>query len=145
MKDPLAHISKFPAKPGVYIMRNHAGGILYIGKAKNLKERVRQYFAPGGDSRTMIPFLTAKVETIDTIVVNSEKEALLLENNLIKEHKPPYNVFFKDDKTYIALKINNKHEWPTVQIVRYRGSAQNRTASISAPTPAPLPPAPPST
>lgn len=121
MKDPFTLISKFPAKPGVYIMRNHAGGILYIGKAKNLKERVRQYFAPGGDSRTMIPFLTAKVETIDTIVVNSEKEALLLENNLIKEHKPPYNVFFKDDKTYIALKINNKHQWPTVHIVRYRG------------------------
>ncbi len=121
MKDHLSDILKFPAKPGVYIMRNKAGGILYIGKAKNLKARVRQYFAPGGDSRSMIPFLTAKVETIDTLVVNSEKEALLLENNLIKQHKPPYNVFFKDDKTYIALKINNKHAWPTVQIVRYRG------------------------
>lgn len=121
MKDHLPEILKFPTKPGVYIMRNKTGGILYIGKAKNLKSRVRQYFAPGGDSRSMIPFLTAKVETIDTLVVNSEKEALLLENNLIKQHKPPYNVIFKDDKTYIALKINNKHPWPTVQIVRYRG------------------------
>lgn len=117
----LEQIQKFPTQPGVYIMRSKTGGVLYIGKAKNLRQRVKQYFAPSGDTRTMIPFLTAKVEKIDTIIVHSEKEALLLENNLIKQHKPPYNVIFKDDKTYIALKINTKHPWPMVQLVRYTG------------------------
>ncbi len=114
-------LDKFPTKPGVYLMRNRTGTILYIGKAKNLRQRVKQYFAKKGDSREMIPFLTAKVDSIETIVVRSEKEALLLENNLIKKHRPSYNVLFKDDKTYIALKVNNKHRWPMVQLVRYRG------------------------
>lgn len=113
-------LDTFPTLPGVYIMKNDVGTVLYIGKALNLKQRVRQYFA-GGDGRQMIPFLIAKVETVETIIVNSEKEALLLENNLIKEHKPRYNALLKDDKTYIALKINNRHPWPMLTIVRYRG------------------------
>ncbi len=76
---------------------------------------------PGGDGRVMIPFLVANVDQVETIVVTSEKEALLLENNLIKKHKPKYNALLKDDKTYIALKINNRHSWPMVSLVRYRG------------------------
>lgn len=102
-------------------MKDAHGEIIYVGKANNLRQRVRQYFLPRGDGRVIIPFLVAKVESIDTIIVTSEKEALLLENNLIKQHKPRYNALLKDDKAYIALKINDKHPWPMVGVVRYKG------------------------
>ncbi len=114
-------LNKFPRKTGVYIMKNRKGTVLYVGKAKNLRQRVRQYFVKGRDSREMIPFLISQVTNIETIIVTSEKEAFLLENTLIKKHKPKYNVLLKDDKTYIALKINHKHKWPMLQIARYRG------------------------
>jgi len=116
--------SLLPALPGVYLMKDSHGEILYVGKAKNLRQRVKQYFVPGRDGRLMVPFLVAKIDQIDTIVVTSEKEALLLENNLIKQHKPRYNALLKDDKSYIALKINLNDAWPTVKLVRYRGSPE---------------------
>jgi len=118
----LKKLDSFATQPGVYLMKGRDGTILYIGKAKNLRLRVKQYFVPGRDGRLMVPYLVAKIFAIDTIIVFSEKEALLLENNLIKQHKPRYNALLKDDKTYIALKINNKHLWPTVTLVRYKGS-----------------------
>ena len=111
----------FPKEPGVYLMKNDKHKVLYVGKAKNLKQRVKQYFVSGRDEREMVPFLISQVKSIDTIVVMSEKEALLLENTLIKQHKPKYNVLLKDDKTYISLMINHKHKWPMVNLVRYRG------------------------
>lgn len=114
-------IENFPSKPGVYIMRGRFSTVLYIGKAKNLKARVKQYFIPGRDSREMVPHLVSHVESIEIIVVSSEKEALLLENTLIKEHKPRYNAVFRDDKTYVSLKINHKHPWPSVHLIRYKG------------------------
>lgn len=114
-------LKKLPEKPGVYIMKGRQGVILYIGKAINVRARVKQYFMPGHDLRPMIPLLIGQITDIETIVVSSEKEAFLLENNLIKQHKPKYNVLLKDDKSYIALKINNKHPWPRLQLVRYRG------------------------
>lgn len=114
----------FPTQPGVYLMKNERGEVLYVGKAKNLRQRVRQYFIPGRDGRLVVPYLVAKVEQIDTIVVSSEKEALLLENNLIKQHKPRYNALLKDDKSYIALKISLQDPWPVVKLVRYRGSPE---------------------
>lgn len=114
-------IDRFPSLPGVYLMKDEQDQVIYVGKAKSIKQRVKQYFIPGRDGRQMIPFLVAKVVSIETIVVSSEKEALLLENNLIKQHQPRYNALLKDDKTYIALKITKKDQWPTVQIVRYRG------------------------
>ncbi len=114
-------IDLFPQKPGVYIMKGCDETVLYVGKAKNLRQRVRQYFIPGRDSRQKVPHLVAQVKTIETIVVTSEKEALLLENTLIKEHLPHYNAIFRDDKTYISLKITVKEKWPQVQLVRYRG------------------------
>lgn len=112
---------KISKDPGVYLMRNQRGEILYIGKAKNLNQRVKQYFVPGRDGRMMVPFLTSQVKTIDTIITFSEKEALLLENNLIKKHQPKYNVLLKDDKTFISLTINHKHKWPMIRIARNRG------------------------
>src|SRR5690606_13922864 len=118
-------LTNFPKKSGVYLMKNSRGEILYIGKARNLQQRVRQYFAKVGDSRAMIPFLISQVSEIETIVVSSEKEAFLLENTLIKKHKPKYNILLKDDKSYIALKINHKHQWPMIQITRYRGQPKS--------------------
>ncbi|MEX1012955.1 MAG: excinuclease ABC subunit UvrC [Waddliaceae bacterium] len=113
-------LKKYPTQPGVYLMKDKRGEILYVGKAKNLRLRIRQYFSKGGDGRAMIPFLISQIDTIETMVVLSEKESLLLENNLIKQHKPKYNAQFKDDKSYIALKVT-KHQWPRVDVVRYRG------------------------
>lgn len=114
-------LDAYPTQPGVYLMKNASGGVLYVGKAKNLRQRIKQYFAAGRDGRLMVPYLIAKVAEVETIVVTSEKEALLLENNLIKQHLPAYNALLKDDKAYIALKINPKHAWPMLQLVRYKG------------------------
>lgn len=114
-------LENFPTLPGVYLMKSERGEVLYVGKAINIRQRVKQYFALNGDGREMIPYLIAKVSSIDTIVVDSEKEALLLENTLIKKYKPKYNALLKDDKSYVALKVMNKHPWPMVQVVRYRG------------------------
>ncbi len=111
----------FPTKPGVYIMKGRRDVVLYVGKAKNLRQRVKQYFIPGRDSREKVPYLVAQIETIEIIVVSSEKEALLLENTLIKEHLPRYNAIFRDDKTYASLKINHKNPWPMVHLARYKG------------------------
>lgn len=102
-------------------MKNGEGIILYVGKAKNLKNRVRNYFTPGQDGREMVPFLTSQVVTIDTIVVRSEKEALLLENTLIKKHKPKYNALLKDDKNFFSLELNCRHPWPLLRVVRFKG------------------------
>ena len=118
--DP-ATLKTFTTRPGVYLMKNKRGAVLYVGKANNLRQRLRQYFGAGGDGRPMIPFLVPQIEEIETIVVTSEKEALLLENNLIKQHLPKYNALLKDDKSYIALKVNHKHQWPMLKLVRYRG------------------------
>lgn len=114
-------IDMFPTKPGVYIMKGRRDVVLYVGKAKNLRQRVKQYFIPGRDSREKVPYLVAQIETIEIIVVSSEKEALLLENTLIKEHLPRYNAIFRDDKTYASLKINHKNPWPMVHLARYKG------------------------
>ncbi len=114
-------IDLFPSSPGVYLMKNQEGTIIYIGKAKALKQRVKQYFASKGDTRAMIPFLLAEIESIETILVRSEKEALLVENTLIKKHKPKYNAVLKDDKSFISLMINHKHPWPMLKLIRYKG------------------------
>lgn len=121
---PVTKLESFPTQPGVYLMKNQNGTVLYVGKANNVRQRVKQYFSPGGDGREIIPYLIAKVTQIDTIIVTSEKEALLLENTLIKQYRPKYNALLKDDKTYVALKVNNKHKWPTVQLVRYKGQPE---------------------
>jgi len=121
MKFDLKKLDLLPIQCGVYLMKDANATVIYVGKAKSLRQRVKQYFAPGRDSREIIPYLVANIVTIDTIVVSSEKEALLLENTLIKQHKPKYNALLKDDKGYVALKISNKTKWPTLQLVRYKG------------------------
>ncbi|MGE0199064.1 MAG: excinuclease ABC subunit UvrC [Simkaniaceae bacterium] len=110
-----------PKEPGVYLMKDKKGEVLYVGKAKDLKVRVKQYFVPGRDGRLMVPFLTSQIEAIETIVTFSEKEALLLENTLIKRYRPKYNVLLKDDKTFISLSVNHRHTWPLIKLTRYKG------------------------
>ncbi len=119
--DP-ARLDVYPESPGVYLMKGDKGQVLYVGKAKNLKSRLKTYYSKNNDGRPQVPYLLAAVTTIETIVVISEKEALLLENTLIKRHQPKYNVLLKDDKGYISLKITTKHQWPMIQLVRFKGS-----------------------
>lgn len=114
----------YPDQPGVYLMKDDQGAVLYIGKAKNLRARLKQYYAEVGDQREMVPYLTAQVAAIDTIIALTEKDALILENNLIKLHKPKYNVLLKDDKTFISLVVT-RHKWPMIRIVRYKGKPKN--------------------
>ncbi len=102
---------------GVYLLRDRAGKVLYVGKAKSLRPRVRAYFREGGDGRYQVRFLMKRVRDFDTIVTASEKEALILENNLIKQYKPKYNIRLKDDKSYLSAKITN-HAWPRITVTR---------------------------
>ena len=120
--DP-ASLTLYPDQPGVYLMKNAEKRMLYIGKAKNLKVRLKQYFSET-DSREMVPYLISQIASIDTIVTLSEKDALLLENNLIKQHQPKYNVLLKDDKTFVSLMVT-RHQWPMVRLVRYKGKPKN--------------------
>ena len=102
---------RFPTKPGVYLMRNNEDTIIYVGKAKNLRNRVRSYFTGRKDVKTRV--LVTHIEDINHIVCSNEYEALLLENSLIKEHKPRYNINLKDGKTYPVIRITNE-EFPRV-------------------------------
>jgi excinuclease ABC subunit C len=108
----------FPRSPGVYIMGDGRGKVLYVGKAKDLRARVRNYSVPGGDGRPSIPNLILRVREIRCIVTATEKEALLLENTLIKRHRPPFNIFFRDDKEYMLLRIDRNEEFPRPELVR---------------------------
>jgi excinuclease ABC subunit C len=115
----LAKLDGLPAEPGCYLFKDKKGAIIYVGKAKSLRARVRSYFqAASSDTRDFIPFLHRSVGDVDTIVTGSEKEALILENNLIKQHSPRYNVKLRDDKDYLSLRIDTKAEWPRLDVVR---------------------------
>jgi excinuclease ABC, C subunit len=104
-----------PLNPGVYMMKDKNGEIIYIGKAKNLKNRVSSYFTGTHNTKTME--LVKNIENIDFFICNTELEAFILENNLIKKHKPKYNILLKDQKTYPYLKIT-KEEFPRILVVR---------------------------
>ena len=109
-----------PARPGVYLYRDGDGKILYVGKAVSLKSRVRSYFQPGAQLPPKTRVMVDKVADLDYIVTDSEVEALILEQNLIKEHRPRYNVLLKDDKSYPYLKITLGDNFPRVTITRRR-------------------------
>src|SRR5437879_1143506 len=95
-------LDKLPEQPGVYLMKDKRQKIVYIGKAARLRDRVRQYFHKSSDNRDFVPLLAGLIGDIDTIVTNNEKEALLLENNLIKQHQPKFNVKLVDDKNFLV-------------------------------------------
>ena len=111
-------VSRLPASPGVYIMKDSRSRILYIGKAVNLRSRVRSYFGKSNDGRLFIRLLLDRIDDLDCILTETEDEALILENNLIKKHRPLYNVRLKDDKTYVSIKVTLSEEWPRVLVTR---------------------------
>jgi len=117
MSLPEERLEGLPSRPGVYLMRDRHGKVIYVGKAKDLRARVRSYFR-GGDGRSQIQFLLRRAEDIETLVTGNEKEALILENNLIKQYKPRYNVQLKDDKSYLSIKVNIRHPWPRIVATR---------------------------
>ena len=98
-------LENLPDSPGVYLMKDKSGKIIYVGKAKILKNRVRQYFQSTEDKDPKTRTLVSRIHNIETIVTSTESEALILENTLIKLHKPRYNILLKDDKTYPYIRI----------------------------------------
>ncbi len=110
-------VDALPQEPGVYLLKSARGRVLYVGKAQNLRSRVRSYFS-GGDGRMQVPNLVARVADVGVLVTANVKDALLLENELIKQHKPPFNVRLRDDKQYLALRLDRREEWPRLTQVR---------------------------
>jgi excinuclease ABC subunit C len=112
-------LDALPAQPGVYVFRDRHGAVLYVGKAASLRSRVRSYFlASTGDTRFFVARLADELGDLETYVTRTEKEAALLENNLIKEHRPRYNVKLRDDKEYLSLRLEPKAAWPRLEVVR---------------------------
>ena len=111
-------LKQLPTSPGVYLMKDAVGNILYVGKAANLHHRVRSYFGAGQKLSLKLQRMVARVNELDFFITSSEQEALILECNLIKRHRPRYNVRLKDDKTFPYLKIDLNEDWPRVHITR---------------------------
>jgi excinuclease ABC subunit C len=113
-------LKSLPAKPGVYLFRDADGDVLYVGKAKSLRPRVRSYFQRTTDGRPQIQSLPARVADVEVIVTGSEVEALHLEQNLVKRHRPPYNVRLRDDKSFPYIAVTVEDEYPRVMFTRER-------------------------
>jgi len=111
-------LKTLPTKPGVYLFKDNQGKVIYVGKAASLRNRMRAYFSPGANLSSKLERLAASISDFETIVTDSEQEALILECNLIKKYRPSYNVRLKDDKTFPYLKIDLKNDWPSVRITR---------------------------
>ena len=111
-------IKSISQKPGVYLMKDGRGEIIYVGKAINLHKRVASYFQRKADLGAKTALMTSRVADIETVVTASEKEALILESNLIKRHRPRYNVVLKDDKRYPSIRIDTQATYPKIEIVR---------------------------
>jgi len=111
-------LERLPASPGVYLMKDATGTILYVGKAANLRTRARSYFAAGQKLTPKLERMVKRVSDLDFFITSSEQEALILELNLIKRHRPRYNVRLKDDKTFPYLKIDINQDWPRVYVTR---------------------------
>jgi len=112
-----ARADALPTDPGVYLFKDRRGGVVYVGKARNLRARVRQYLS-GQDTRLWVPFLVSAAQDVDVVVTKTEKEALILENTLIKKYRPRYNVKLVDDSSFLHLRIDPAGFWPRFQVVR---------------------------
>lgn len=112
------NINSIPNEPGIYIFKGKSGENLYVGKAKDLKKRVKSYFSKSKDKRMNINFLMIEASTLDYITTQTEDEALMLENKTIKLRQPKYNVLLKDDKTYSSLRLEINETYPRISIVR---------------------------
>ncbi len=114
----LERLASLPPSPGVYLMKDAGGHILYVGKARDLKKRVGSYFSNTGHKDLKAKLLIEKIDNFETILTNTEKEALILESNLIKRHQPRYNVILKDDKRYPCLRLDVKRPYPNLTVAR---------------------------
>jgi len=124
VKDRLeTQLRNLPTKPGVYLFRDERGEVLYVGKAKSLRPRVRSYFQQRGDGRAQIRQLPGRVADIEVIVTGTEVEALHLEQNLVKRHRPPFNVRLRDDKSFPYIAVTVEDEYPRVMFTRERHRA----------------------
>ncbi|MEI6634630.1 MAG: excinuclease ABC subunit UvrC [Chlamydiota bacterium] len=112
-------LKKFPRKPGVYLMKGAGGEVLYVGKAVDLRRRVESYFTGRGDGRAAIPAMVSRADEVDFIVTDTENEALLLEETLIKEHRPRYNVSLKDAGACAHIRLSVDEEYPRMEITRH--------------------------
>ena len=126
MKDFSEDLKKLPGQPGVYIMRDEQDAIIYVGKAVNLHNRVRSYFRKIVGRGPQIDRMVKQIDRFEYIVTDSELEALILENNLIKEHRPKYNTMLKDDKTYPYIKVTTGEEYPRVLVSRQMKKDKSR-------------------
>ncbi len=126
MKDFSEDLKKLPVQPGVYIMRDEQDAIIYVGKAVNLHNRVRSYFRKIVGRGPQIDRMVKQIDRFEYIVTDSELEALILENNLIKEHRPKYNTMLKDDKTYPYIKVTVGEEYPRVLFSRQMKKDKSR-------------------
>jgi excinuclease ABC subunit C len=119
VSDKLARkIADLPRRPGVYLMKDARHEVIYVGKAKDLRARVRSYFQEGAEQWRLISKRLDQVADVDAVVTGSEKEALLLENNFIKQFRPKYNVYFRDDKSFVSIKIDPSEPWPRPIVTR---------------------------
>ncbi len=119
----LERAKALPDSPGVYLMKDDRGAVVYVGKAKNLKARVSSYFQEGtSDYRAFIGLLSALLADIETVVTRTEKEALILEREMIRRHEPRFNIIWRDDKQFLCLRVDPNHEYPWVQVVRNMGT-----------------------
>ncbi|NDC39142.1 MAG: hypothetical protein EBZ48_14035, partial [Proteobacteria bacterium] len=98
------HVATFPRLPGVYLMRNADGQVIYVGKAKDLRTRVKTYFL-GGDGRLQIGALLERIRAVENIVTENEEQAFVLERDLISKYKPRYNIRLKDDKAFLSVRV----------------------------------------
>src|SRR6266849_2396908 len=113
-----ARIKELPDRPGVYLHKNAEGEVIYVGKARNLRNRAGAYVVGKGDRDPLAAALVKEIDGIDFVTTNHELEAILLENNLIKAHQPRYNVLLRDDKTYPYLKVTMSEPYPRVVFTR---------------------------
>lgn len=111
-------LKKLPDKPGVYLMKDEKGQIIYVGKAVSLKKRVRQYFQSSRNKTPKVNAMVKKIDEFEYIITDTEVEALILESNLIKKHKPKYNILLRDDKQYPYIKVTTNEKYPRVIKVR---------------------------
>ena len=107
-------VENFPRQPGIYIIKDARNEVIYVGKANDLRARARSYFQPGGRDGRLISLQIDRAEDIDLVVTESEKEALILESNFIKQFRPKYNVYFRDDKSFTSIKIDRTEPFAAV-------------------------------
>ena len=110
-------IERAPDSPGVYVMRDAQGRVLYVGKAVRLRDRLKSYVHPERDSRPLTRMYVPQIEAIEWLVTDNEKEALILENSLIKAHRPKYNISFRDDRSFVSLRMTS-HAFPRLHVTR---------------------------